>query len=106
VIAQSFALGPPSSLYAPLGDFQQDAINALAIILGQDRARSLVTDAIATLQAKAKEGAEQAIPDIRKQVKTEATSAVTPLVLGALAAAGVALATGITAIVIAKRSRR
>lgn len=77
---------------APLGGFREDAIDVLSIAVGQSRARSFVSGLEQHIRQEARAGAEQAIPTIRSEVKTEATSAVKPWVIAALAVSGVAAA--------------
>lgn len=83
---------------AGLGDVRNDLVGALAVILGRDRAERYVTDFENHIRAQAKEGAEQAIPEISATVRQEAESVVrrrvVPLVVvsGALGAIGTILA--------------
>jgi len=74
-----------------LGGGREDTISALAIVLGTERATSLVSGLEAHIRAEAKTGAEEAIPAIRAEVK----SSVRPYVIAAMILGGVgAVASG------------
>ena len=78
----------------PLGGFREDAIGALTIIMGRTRATTFVSGLETYVESRARIGAEQAIPEIRAEVRTEAKSAVRPWVIGALALSTVAMGVG------------
>ncbi|UCC74985.1 MAG: hypothetical protein JSV86_10665 [Gemmatimonadota bacterium] len=86
-------------------------IGALSIAVGKSKATKIVNDMFATIRAEAEKGAragvQKEIPNIKKQVRVEATGAVkekvSPLVIGSLAASGIAVAVGFTALIASKR---
>jgi hypothetical protein len=94
-----------------LGGFREDMISALTLAVGKTKATSIVDDMFATIRAEAEKGAragvQKEIPNIKQQVRVEATGAVkekvSPLVIGSLAASAIAVGVGFTAIIAAKR---
>lgn len=62
----------------PFGDFRSDVVSVLDLIPGisTTKANDLVTQAEAFIRARAKEGAEQAIPTIETKVRQAAAGAI------------------------------
>jgi hypothetical protein len=101
--------------YGHLGGFREDLITALSIAVGKSKATKIVNDMFTTIRTEAEKGAragvKKEIPNIRKQVREEATVAATgalkekvsPLVIGSLAASAIALGVGFIAIIGARR---
>jgi hypothetical protein len=81
-----------------LGGFREDLVSVLGPILGTSKVNSFINSLEAEIRKQAEAGARQAIPDIRLQVREEATSAVKPLAIAAIAAGGLGLIVGIVAI--------
>lgn len=71
--------------FTPFGGFREDAVNMLSSILGKDRVLSFINGLETEIRTQAEAGARQAIPDIEAEVRRTAKSAVTPLVVTAIA---------------------
>jgi hypothetical protein len=94
-----------------LGGFREDMVGALTIAVGKSKATKIVNDMFATIRAEAEKGARagvrKEIPNIKRQVRVEATDTlkakVSPMIIGSMAASGIAVAVGFMAIIAAKR---
>lgn len=76
---------------ARLGGFREDAIGILSVVVGQQKATSFMTGLENQIRMEARAGAEQAIPTIKSEVRTEAKAAVTPLVVASLVVSALAV---------------
>jgi hypothetical protein len=84
------------------GDARADIINALTVIMGKDKAEKFFADFEKLIEARAKAGAESAIPTIRAEVRKEASSTIRPWMIGAIGGGVLASILGLIAI---KRTR-
>jgi hypothetical protein len=102
IIGHAVLLGVQQTRRAMLGDARSDIINALAVVMGKDKAEKFFVDFEKLVEARAKAGAEAAIPTIRAEVRKEATSTIRPWMIGAIGGGVLASILGLVAI---KRSR-
>jgi hypothetical protein len=91
-----------------LSGFREDLISMMKPlidtgIVSTKRVVSVYDSAMSTIRAEAEKGARagvnKEIPTIEKRVRFEAEKTVKPMVIGALAASGVALAVGSAALI-------
>lgn len=101
-VMQAVAAGRRAQL-GGLGDARIDIVNALSVIMGRDKAEKFFADFEALVEARARAGAEAAIPGIRAEVRQEANSIIRPWMVGAF---GGVLAAATLGLVALKRSRR
>lgn len=89
-----------------LGDARADFINTVGALIGKDKAASMFDAAMAKIRSEAEAGARKGvnaeIPKIESKVKT----VVTPMIVGALAASGLAATLGVVAIAVARKKAR
>ena len=93
-----------------LGDTRSDLIGVLAIVMGQAKAEATITDIETLIKKRAIEGVNAGIdakmPDIRFQVRDEATAVAKPLFIGAAVAGGLGAVLAIGAFIRTKRCAR
>ncbi len=85
-----------------LGAIKDDLLKIFALIPGGSTATQKFAEFETLIRTTAKAGAEEAIPEIRAQVKDE----VTPYTIAALGLGVAGFLTGIAALIIASRARR
>lgn len=87
-----------------LGDSVSDLVSSLRQIpiVGGDIA-NYAQRAFTLVRSEATSGAQSAIPQIRAEVRKEVETTVKPWIYGALALGGVALATAVGAVIVARR---
>lgn len=92
-----------------LGDTRSDLVSVLAIVMGQAKAESTITDIENLIRQRAiqgvNDGIEAKMPDIRAQVHDEATDVAKPLFVGAAVAGGLGALLAVAAMVRSKRCR-
>jgi hypothetical protein len=93
-----------------LGDTRSDLIGVLAIVMGQAKAEATISDIETLIKKRAIEGVNAGIdakmPDIRFQVRDEATAVAKPLFIGAAVAGGLGALLAVGAIIRTKRCTR
>jgi hypothetical protein len=93
----------PDAIYGPelgeFGDARSNIVSGLAVILGKDKAESIMRSFEDLIRSRAEEGAKKAIPTIKAEVK----KTVLPLVVGAAAVGVLGVLFGVIAL---KRTRR
>lgn len=85
-----------------LGAIKDDLMKIFALIPGGATAAQKFADFEQLIRTEAKAGAEEAIPEIRAQVKDE----VTPYTIAALALGAGGMLIGVSALIVANRARR
>lgn len=93
-----------------LGDTRSDLVGVLAIVMGQAKAESTIADIENLIRQRAIQGVNDGIdakmPEIRAQVRDEATDVARPLFIGAAVAGGMGALFAVAAMIRTKRCTR
>lgn len=94
----------PEQIYGPVGleGTREDLVNMLSIVFGKQQAETKVAEIESLVRQRAAQGTvealQQKMPEIRQQVRSEASKLVTPLFIGLTVASGIAILVGIVAL--------